>query len=329
MKRLICALLTLALALMALPALADTAQEALAPDGGALIPIEEYPIVDGSTATLPLSYALMCAFTGCTQEEAESTIHHNKTTNSFYYLASNDSDLLLVYLPEQSAYDYLTDNEVPYESKDIGRDALVFLVNAQNPVNDLTQQQVYDIYTGAITNWSAIEGGEDVEITPYQRPASSGSQVMMNKLAVPADAIMEAPANYVLSEMGELIAGVANYDNAASSLGYSVWYYAHNMYALDEVKILTIDGVEASVPAIESGEYPYVQAFYGVIRASEPEDSNARRLYDFLTSEAGQNLVRECGYAGIGAPEAETEAEADTENETTAEAETENKSDAK
>ncbi len=296
MKKFIC--FALIAGLMMVSGLAEGAD--LAPDGGALIPMDEYPIVDGSTATLPLSYALMQAFTGCTAQEAEDAIRHNTTNYAFYYLADGRADLLLVYEPSEESFDYMADRGVDYEISPIGRDALVFLVNSRNPVNDLSQADITAIYTGEKTDWSQVSGGESLAITPFQRPDASGSQVMMYNLAVPKDRIMQAPQTMVLTDMADLIEGVADYDNSAGALGYSVWFYAANMYAMDEVKILTVDGVEANAAAIEDGSYPYVQPFYAVLRSDAPEDSAQRRLFDFLNTEEGQQLVRDCGYAGAG-----------------------------
>ena len=298
MKKLICLLITLALTVPFITALGEG--PALAPDGGALIPVEDYPVVDGSTATLPLSYALMRAFTGCSQQEAEDAIRHNTTNYAFYYLADGSSDLLLVYEPSAESFDYLNGQGVGYDMRPIGRDALVFLVNSLNPVTDLSQADITAIYTGRITDWSEIEGGEEMPIIPYQRPDASGSQVMMYNLAVSKDDIMEPPTSLVLSEMGDLIEGVADYSNGSGALGYSVWFYAANMYAMDEVRILTVDGVRADAATIEDGSYPYVQPFYAVLREDAPEDSAQRRLFEFLLTPEGQQLVRDCGYAGAG-----------------------------
>ena len=298
MKKLICFALIAGLMMVAGLGLAEGA--GMAPDGGALIPMDEYPIVDGSTATLPLSYALMQAFTGCTAQEAEDAIRHNTTNNAFYYLADGEADILLVYEPSQASFDYMANHGVDYEIAPIGRDALVFVVNSHNPVNNLSQADITAIYTGEKTDWSQIEGGESLPIIPFQRPDASGSQVMMYNLAVPKDRIMEAPQTMVLTEMDDLIEGVADYDNSAGALGYSVWFYAANMYAMDEVKILTVDGVGANAASIEDGSYPYVQPFYAVLRTDAPEDSAQRRLFDFLNTEEGQRLVRDCGYAGAG-----------------------------
>lgn len=59
------------------------------------------------------------------------------------------------------------------------REAFVFIVNADNPVNSLTEQQVRDIFSGAITNWRTV-GGNDQEIQTWQRLEDSGSQTVMH-----------------------------------------------------------------------------------------------------------------------------------------------------
>ena len=302
MKKLTCVLMALALAILAIPALGES--PAAAPDGGALIPMEEYPDVDGSTATLPLSYALMRAFTGCTQQEAEDAIRHHTTNYAFYDLADGAADLLLVYEPSRESFDYVAEMGVSYDMRPIGRDALVFLVNSRNPVTNLSQADIRAIYMGEITDWSEIEGGAAMPIIPYQRPDASGSQVMMYNLAVPEDEIIDPPTTLVLSEMGDLIEGVADYENGEGALGYSVWFYAANMYAMEEVRILTVDGVQADAASIEDGSYPYVQPFYAVVREDAPEGSVQRRLFDFLLTPEGQALVRSCGYAGVGIEDA-------------------------
>lgn len=94
---------------------------------------EEYPRVDGSTAMLPLSRALMMASTGATQSEAELAITHSKTTNSFYALIGGQADLLLVGNPAPEVFDYAEEMGVRLEMKPIGVDALVFLVSDLNP----------------------------------------------------------------------------------------------------------------------------------------------------------------------------------------------------
>ena len=283
MKR--CFALMLALCLFCAPALGECPQ--FAP--------EDYPRVDGSTSMLPLSRALMMAATGVSAQESELRVSHTKTTLSFYALVSGEADLLLVARPAEEAFAYADEMGVVMEMRPIGVDALVFLTGEENPVDSLTQQQAVGIYTGEITNWREV-GGADAEIIAYQRNKTAGSQVMMENVVMDGEPMMDAPMEYRPSEMGALVDEVASYRNSASAIGYSVYYYVTEMYLREGVKLLAIDGVAPSNETIASGEYPYTQYNYAVIRADEKENSPARQLFDFLTTPEGKALMAAQGY---------------------------------
>ena len=268
------------------------------------IDVDDYPIVDGSTATLPLSYQLMQAATGCPSEVAQAAIGHSKTTESFYALVDGRADLLLVYEPSQDAYEYANQMGVKLLMKPIGRDALVFLANPANPVTSLTQGQLVDIYTGKVTNWKDV-GGDDLAIVAYQRIANSGSQVMMERQVMQGRAMMDAPRELRTDEMAELIDAVASYKDSPSALGYSVYYYVHNMYSNANIRLLEVGGIVPENETIASGAYPYTQDFYAVVRADAPEDSPERKLYDWLTTDEGQNLITGAGYVAVSGEEVE------------------------
>ena len=285
MKRMTCLLMTLMVLLFAGGAMAQCPK----------IDAGDYPVVDGSTATLPLSRLLMRAATGVTEEEALAAIRHTKTTNSFYNLTGGDTDLLLVYEPSADAWDYARRMGVELQAEPIGYDAVAFLVNEDNPVTSLTHEQIVGIYTGEITNWAQV-GGEDLPIVAYQRPDSSGSQVMMKAQVMGDAGMMEPPMELVESEMEGLVDAIAAYRNTANAIGYSVVYYVDNMYMQQGIKLLEVGGVAPTNEAIASGAYPYRQPFYAVIRADEPADSPARRLFDWLATDEGQALVAEAGY---------------------------------
>ena len=283
MKR--CLALLLALCLFFAPALGECPQ--FAP--------EDYPRVDGSTSMLPLSRALMMAATGVSAQESELRVSHTKTTLSFYALVSGEADLLLVARPAEEAFAYADEMGVELEMRPIGVDALVFLTGEENPVDSLTRQQAVGIYTGEITNWKEV-GGADAEIIAYQRNKTAGSQVMMENVVMDGEPMMDAPMEYRPSEMGALVDEVASYRNSASAIGYSVYYYVTEMYLREGVKLLAIDGVAPSNETIASGEYPYTQYNYAVIRKDEPEDSPARQLFDFLGTAEGKALMAAQGY---------------------------------
>lgn len=259
---------------------------------------EEFPIVDGSTANIPLGEAIYQYLTGASLEETQEDLKFYKTPDSYRRLISGEADILLVYEPSQIILDEIAASNVELLFKPLGRDALVFIANESNSVTSLTKEQIVDIYTGKTTNWSEV-GGSDMEILPFQRPEESGSQTLMEKLAVRADIIMKGPRVSRPSDMGDLIDTLASYNNKNNALGYSVYFYAKNMYTKPGLKFLAIDDVMPNNETIQKGEYPYINDFYVVIRKDEPEDSNARRLYEWLTTKEAQEIVAATGYVPI------------------------------
>ena len=266
------------------------------------IDVGDYPVVDGSTATLPLSYLLMETATGVDEEAAKLSISHSKTTESFYALVEGMADLLLVYEPSADAWELAEESGVTLEFQPIGLDAPVFLINDGNPVDSLTHEEIVGIYSGKITNWSQV-GGEDLDIVAYQRIENSGSQVMMKAQVMQDVEMMNAPTELRTSEMGELVDAIASYRNTANSIGYSVYYYIDNMYMKSGIKLLKVNGVEPTNATIASGSYPYRQPFYAVIRADAAEDAPARQLFDWLKTPEGRQLVEDAGYVAAPAEE--------------------------
>ena len=259
---------------------------------------EEYPKVDGSTATIPLSTALYQLVTGVSEEEARLAVEHTKTTNAYRRLMYGEVDLVIAYEPAESVYEAMEESGQELIIKPIGKDALVFMTNEGNPVPSLTASQLLHIYTGKYKDWSQV-GGEHKEIMAFQRPVNSGSQTLMEKLVMKGAAMAEAPISQVIGDMGELIEQVASYNNEENALGYSVYFYARNMYQVPGLRFLAVDGVMPDNETIKSGEYPYVNEFYGAVRADEPKESPAYQLFQWLTTEDGQALIESLGYVGM------------------------------
>ena len=99
-----------------------------------------------------------------------------------------------------------------------------------------------------------------------------------------------------IRDRDELIDAIAAYRNTADAIGYSVYYYAANMYMQSGVKLLSVNDVAPTNETIASGAYPFTQQFYAVIRADEPADSPARLLYNWLTTDEGRDLIAGAGY---------------------------------
>ena len=217
---------------------------------------ENFPRLDGSTATVPLGQAVAAALLGKSREDVSDLIQFNKTSRAYYNLVDGDADLLIVAEGGEDSYAYRDEHHKTWRMEPIAAETLVFFVNEDNPVDGLTLDQVRKIYSGEITNWSEV-GGSDSPIQAYQRPAGGGSQAIMDKEIMQGLPMMEpANADYIVSSMEGIIAAVRAWDNQPDALGYTVYYYAHDMGMADGLKLLTIDGVYPSDHTIRTGEYP-------------------------------------------------------------------------
>lgn len=260
--------------------------------------LDNYPKVDGSTVTIPLSEGIASELTGRSIEEVRPYILHNKTHQAYVNLIDKKADIIFVTSPSEEELALAKEKGVTLEVVPIVSEAFVFLTHADNPINGLTLEQIRQIYAGNITNWSEV-GGDNVPIVAYQRPVNSGSQTGFLDLVMKDLTPMDPPIEKVVAEMGALIDAVATYDNVPDALGYSYYYFVTDMWGNEDVKLLEVDGVYPNKDTISTGEYPVTTAYYAVIRAEEPEDSPVRQMIDWILSEEGQSLAEEAGYVKI------------------------------
>ena len=282
------------------PTVSDTASPSETPptEQGFVFTAENFPRIDGSTATIPLGQAVMATLLGITRAETEDKIQFSGTNNAYNRLGYGETDLLIVYEGTEDVMEWADEQ---FDIAPIGRDALVFLVNTKNPVESLTTQQVRNVYTGAVSNWNEV-GGADSEIKAFQRNETSGSQVMMQKLVMKGTEMTDAEKTVVISEMGGLVDAIAAYDNSSTGIGYNVYYYVSQMKLDENIKLLSIDGVEPTSENIGSGKYPFVNEFYAIVRKDAAKDSPERILFNWLQGDYAKELMRSEKYVPLSYP---------------------------
>ena len=259
---------------------------------------ENYPRIDGSTANMPMMAAIRSEFLGEDLTTAENNTKVTTTDYAWRNLIEGNADLLLVYEPSAETKKIIDESNVKLKITPIGRDALVFIVNEKNPIKNLSTKNLKDIYSGKVTNWSEL-GGEDVKIEAYQREFNSGSQTLFLKLVMNDTTPMDPPEKYKIFGMEGLIKEIASYNDAGNAIGYSVYYYAKKMYAVPGLRLIDVDNVEPNDQTIASGQYPYLNEYYLVIREDTPSDSETMKLYNFITSKAGTETIKKAGYIPV------------------------------
>lgn len=281
------------------------------------------PIVDGSTSTYPYTRAVYGALFWNYDNHPQFPESHSKSHESYERLINGEVDALFAAtLPSEELKAQAEAAGVELEYIPIAYDAMVFFTNAENSVTGLTQKQIQDIYVyGKYTNWNQI-GGPDAELLPYRRNTDSGSHALMEQYFLEGGKLSLSPdvhnvlTSYAMSSALTDVAGAMTTDPLAYAMGYSVYYYYVNSYWLlgdaggGELKLLAVDGVLPSDETIADGSYPLAGYNYLVLRAGEPEDAPARRLAEFMVSEAGQTCVGSAGFGPLSSgPQADFQRE--------------------
>ena len=260
--------------------------------------LENYPAVDASLAIHPLVDSIASNFMGIPEEELNFEYTKGRTSDVYKNLIDGKADVIFAAEPSEDDLAYAKSKGIELEVIPTTSSAFVFIVNSENPVENLTLEEVVKIYKGEITNWKEV-GGEDAEIIPYQRPNGSGSQTAMISLVMKDANFMTAPMLQVEGEMGGLIDAIAEYDNSKVAIGYSYFYYVNTMYKKDTIKMIGINGVKPTLETIKDGTYPIYTNGYIVIKKNEDENSSARKWVNAVLSSRGSKIIEDAGYVPI------------------------------
>jgi len=284
--------------------------------------LDNYPRVDGSTSTLPLNVVIACELLGISHEpyqaveddswgikpnlnnkankKFEDKVKSTGTHQSFINLINKETDLILTARKMSSDEKKHADAMgVSLIETPIALDAFVFIVNPLNPVQSLTIEQIQDIYTGKITHWEEVGGDfpwpDYGKINPYVRNANSGSQELMEELVMKGLDMIEYPQASEL--MLHSMAGPTNVIfRDINALCYTVYYYLNYIQKGLNVNGIAVDGVIPHGGSIYNKTYPYVTEVYAVIRSDLNNLSMPYKIYEFLQTEKGRNVVRKSGY---------------------------------
>ncbi len=267
-----------------------------------LYTLDNYPKVDASLATQPLTNAFIKNFVG--ENVDVSKLDYTNTHPGYVRLINDEVDLIVVTEPSKEELELAKQKGVELEVIPVVKEGFVFYVNSNNKVDSLTKDQIQGIYSGEITNWKEV-GGEDMEIKPFQRPTNSGSQTGMLSLVMKDKKLMDPLKENLVDTMAQIINFVSSYENGKNSIGYSYYYYATTMYeGIDKeiasnIKLIGIDGVKPNAKTIQNGSYPYTTAYYIVINKADDENSPSRKLANLMLSKRGQQVAKNAGYVPV------------------------------
>jgi phosphate transport system substrate-binding protein len=180
----------------------------------------------------------------------------------------------------------------------IARDAIAVIINLENPVNDLTLQQISDIYSGKINNWQQV-GGEDRPIVRLSRETNSGTHVYflenVLRLGQKDSHTLFSTDTLLLPSSEGITAEIRQNPNAIGYDGLG--------YVTDEVKVVAVarDAGSGYIPpsaeTVNSGQYPIARDLY-MYTASEPQ-GEIKTYMEWIHSPEAQRIVKELGFVPL------------------------------
>ena len=162
-------------------------------------------------------------------------------------------------------------------------DGIAVVVSPENPVSDLTLQQIADIYTGKITNWKDV-GGNDAEIVLIGREAGSGTRDGFESITGTEEACQYRQE---LTSTGDVIATVSQNPNAIG--------YASLSAVKDTVKALSVGGVAPSEDTVKDGSYVIQRPFVLVTKDGVTLSPAAQAFFDYATSAEAAPIIAQAG----------------------------------
>ena len=166
-------------------------------------------------------------------------------------------------------------------------DGIAVIVNPENPITELSLEQIAKVYTGEITNWSEL-GGNDAEIVVIGREAGSGTRDGFESITKTADACVYRQE---LTSTGDVITAVAQNPDAIG--------YASLASVGDTVKALAVEGVVPSEETVKDGSYLVQRPFVLVTREGEELSEAAQAFFDYITSADAASIIADAGAVAV------------------------------
>ena len=162
-------------------------------------------------------------------------------------------------------------------------DGIAVIVNNDNPVTDISLSDLAKVYTGEITNWKELGGG-DSEIVLIGREAGSGTRDGFESIT---GAVDKCEYRQELTSTGDVITTVSQNPDAIG--------YASLASVKDSVKALSVNGVIASEDTIKDGTYAIQRPFVLVTKEGVELSATALKFFDYITSSEANEIITAAG----------------------------------
>lgn len=182
-----------------------------------------------------------------------------------------------------SSRELKSEEESQVKATTIAYDGIAIITNNNNPIKNITIDEIKGIYTGQITNWNQIEGGKDAPIVVVSREEGSGTRDAFQEI-VGYKSEELIPDAMIANATGAVKETVAGNDNAIGFVSFE--------YLDDKVNIVNVENVEPTAELVKSGEYKISRPFI-VVNKEGSLSEEGQKFIDFILSDEGQTIVKD------------------------------------
>ena len=232
----------------------------------------------------------------CVRTWNEDLVTCSKTKEAYRKIVDGEADIIFVAGPSKAQEEYAKEKGVELVYTPIGKEAFVFFVNSKNKLNNISVEQIQDIYSGKTTKWNELGIKYLGDIRAFQRAEGSGSQTALQNIMA-EKTLMTPPQEDIVELMGGIINKTADYKNYKNAIGFSFRFYSTEMVKNDKIKLLSLNGIAPTLENIENGEYPITSEFFAVTR--KDASPNTLKIIDWLQTEEAQSIIKKVGYTPI------------------------------
>ncbi len=254
---------------------------------GVLTAQESKIVIDGSTTVGPIAKAFAEYYMG-KHKDVNITVSESGSGNGAKSLINAVCDIATMSRPMKSSEKEAAKNAGVLAIENIvALDGLAIVVHKSNPVNDITVEQIFDIYSGKITNWKEL-GGPDLPIVIISRDTNSGTYETFETLVMKG-AKITSKAEYMGSN-GAIRQRVLTTPAAIGYVGLAF---------LEGVKPLKVNGVEPTPETVQDKSYPIARPLYMYTNGRPKEGSHIYNFINLSKTDEGKKIIEDIGFVPV------------------------------
>ncbi len=244
-------------------------------------------VINGSTTVLPITQKVAEAYMK-DYPEVNISISGGGSGNGIKAIIDGTTDIAMSsrFIRDSEVKQAVDKGSYPVPFS-VAYDCIVPIVHPSNPVDDLSLDQLKDIYTGKTKNWKEV-GGEDRPIVVFSRDTSSGTYEVWDEKVLRKERVF--PGALLQASSGAVVQGVASNRNGIAYVGIG--------YLTGTIKAVTVNGVEGTEETTLSGEFPVSRPLF-IFTRGWPEGRTVHFINYMLNPEKGQKLVKEVGFVPL------------------------------